>query len=140
MVFIYLEYEELKRSKEAKGIGYKHFFQNELGNVLMKHGLKLATVFWREEAAVKVVDGLKRSAKLDLHYQGKTSLVGHDSTSDKGHNNMQRHHTTNLKFEQIDLACGLSPTASTINAVSQTINAGNQSLYNISTRRSTQKK
>ena len=31
---------------------------------------------------------MKRSAKLDLHYQGKTSLVGHDSTSDKGHNSM----------------------------------------------------
>ena len=59
MVFIFLEYEELKRSKEAKGIGYKHFFQNELDNVLMKHGLELATVFWREEAAVKVTSFMR---------------------------------------------------------------------------------
>ena len=54
MVFIFFEFAELQRSKEAQGIGYKHFFQNHLGNQLIKHGLKLAGVFWRREAAIKV--------------------------------------------------------------------------------------
>ena len=54
MVFIFFEFAEIQRSKEAQGIGYKHFSQNHLGNQLIKHGLKLAGVFWRREAAIKV--------------------------------------------------------------------------------------
>ena len=108
MVFIFLEYEELKRSKEAMGLGYKHFFQNQVGNVLMNHGLKLATVFWTELAAIKVTSFMHsllarrrvekiRKARCALPRQ---SLVEHGITSDKGHNNMQWHCTTNgLLFE-----------------------------------------
>ena len=70
MVFIFLEFDELQRSKEAQGIGYKHFFQNHLGDQLITHGLKLAGVFWRREAAIKVTMFLrfclakKRVAKI----------------------------------------------------------------------------
>ena len=54
MVFIFLEFAELQRSKEAQGLGYKHFFQNELGNQAIKHGLKLAAEFWNHRNAITV--------------------------------------------------------------------------------------
>ena len=44
MVFIFLEFDELQRSKEAQGIGYKHFFQNHSGDQRIAHGLKLTGV------------------------------------------------------------------------------------------------
>ena len=59
MVFIFREFAELQRSKDAQGIGYKHFFQNHLGNQLLEHGLKLAGVFWRREAAIKITAFLR---------------------------------------------------------------------------------
>ena len=54
LIFIFLEFDELQRSKEAKGLGYKHFFQDEMGNQLIKHGLKLAAAFWNHRNAITV--------------------------------------------------------------------------------------
>ena len=59
IVFIFLEFEELQRSKEAKGIGYRHFFQNHMGDQLILHGLKLAGEFWRRVAAIKVTSFMR---------------------------------------------------------------------------------
>ena len=65
MVFIFLEFENFQRAKEAKGFGYRHFYQNELGNVLIVHGLKLAGEFWTHWAAVKV-DSFARGVLVRL--------------------------------------------------------------------------
>ena len=54
MPFLFLEFDDFQKSKEAKGLGYRHFFQNQLGDVLICHGLKLAGEYWTYIAAVKV--------------------------------------------------------------------------------------
>ena len=51
VVFIFMEYEELQHKKDGTGIGYKHFFQNLVGNILIEHGLKLAAEYWCHRAA-----------------------------------------------------------------------------------------
>lgn len=39
--FLFADIDELRKSKQR--IGYKHWFQNALGNGLIKHGIKIAT-------------------------------------------------------------------------------------------------
>ena len=60
IVFIFLEYEELQRKKEATGIGYKHYYQNLLGNVIITRGLEMAEEYWTHWAATKLTSWLRR--------------------------------------------------------------------------------
>ena len=43
--------EELERAKEASNIGYKQWFQNELGNGLIEEGIRIARIDKREKSA-----------------------------------------------------------------------------------------
>lgn len=61
MVFIFLEFEALQKSKEGTGVGYRHYFQNHLGNQIIAHGLKLAAKFWTKRAAIKVTAFMRLS-------------------------------------------------------------------------------
>ena len=46
--------DELRKSKEASGLGYKHWFENEMGNVLIEDGMRLAKLRRRTRAAVMI--------------------------------------------------------------------------------------
>ena len=47
--FLFADMDELRKSK--KRFGYKHWFQNALGNGLIEHGIKLVTESLEKEAA-----------------------------------------------------------------------------------------
>ena len=49
---LFIGVDDLMKSKEK--VGYKHWFQNALGNVLIDHGLELAMTARRNEAAVTI--------------------------------------------------------------------------------------
>lgn len=51
---LFSDASELKRSKEAAGIGYKHWFQLELGSILIEHGLEIAREEKIQKAALMV--------------------------------------------------------------------------------------
>ena len=46
--------DELQKSKENSGVGFKHWFQLEVSDVLIKHGLKLAREHKLKTAALRV--------------------------------------------------------------------------------------
>ena len=47
--------DELKKSKESSGLGYKHWYQNEFGDVLIVEGLRLAIADCRQKAATTII-------------------------------------------------------------------------------------
>ena len=47
--------DELKKSKESSGLGYKHWYQNEFGDVLIVEGLRLAIADCRQKAASTII-------------------------------------------------------------------------------------
>ena len=61
---------KLQKSKEASGVGYKHWFQLELGTVLINHGLHLARELKLRNAAV-VVTSFCRLALVKLRFAGR---------------------------------------------------------------------
>ena len=51
---LFSDAEELQRSKDVCGLGYKHWFQNEMGNVLIDEGIRIASKARVKRAALKV--------------------------------------------------------------------------------------
>ena len=68
--FLFVDADELQRSKEACGLGYKHWFQNEMGNVLIDEGMRISSELKLKSSALKVTTFLrialakKRVAKM----------------------------------------------------------------------------
>ena len=46
-----VDIDKLKKSKESSGLGYKHWYQNEFGDVLIVEGLRLAIAEVKQKAA-----------------------------------------------------------------------------------------
>ena len=46
--------DELKRSKETSGLGYNHWFSNELGNQLIEKGIHMAGTLKISDAALRI--------------------------------------------------------------------------------------
>lgn len=59
--FICKDAEELRKSKEASDLGYRHWFQNQLGNVVINHGLHRAEEQWLYMSACRVNMFMRRS-------------------------------------------------------------------------------
>ena len=56
---LFIDADELQRSKEACGLGYKHWFQNEMGNALIDEGVIMASRSKVNRSAVKVTTFLR---------------------------------------------------------------------------------
>ena len=56
---LFVDADKLQRSKEACGIGYKHWFQNEMGNVLIDEGIRIASKLKLQSSALKVTTFLR---------------------------------------------------------------------------------
>lgn len=46
--------DELRRAKEASNVGYKHWFQNEMGNGLINEGMRLARAKKKNDATLRI--------------------------------------------------------------------------------------
>ena len=57
------ETPELRRSKQ--GMGYRHYFQNEMGNVLIEHGIQLAEDEWVQRNTTVVNNFMHRVPSAD---------------------------------------------------------------------------
>lgn len=57
------ETPELRRSKQ--GMGYRHYFQNEMGNVLIEHGIQLAEDEWVQRNTTVVNNFMRRVPSAD---------------------------------------------------------------------------
>ena len=76
---LFADADELKRSKEACGLGYKHWFQNEMGNVLIDQGIRIASKWKLNRSALKITAFLRLArakARLNrLKVDRRTSQV-----------------------------------------------------------------
>ena len=59
VLFDLLSTDAVKLRQSKRGMGYKHWFQNELGNVLINHGMKLAEDAWLERNAGVIIKFLR---------------------------------------------------------------------------------
>ena len=60
--FLFHDIETFKKSKAR--LGFKHWFQNTLGNVLIEHGIRLAEDAWLNKASTIVTKFIRYSMKL----------------------------------------------------------------------------
>ena len=51
--------DELQRSKESCGLGYKNWFHNEMGNVLIDEGIRMATEMNLKKSVLKITTFLR---------------------------------------------------------------------------------
>ena len=71
---------ELRQSKQ--GLGYKHYFQNRLGNSLIKHGMRLAEDEWVSFNATIVKKFMRRMLALQILRTLRRERVRKDKAAD----------------------------------------------------------
>ena len=87
--------EELKKSKESAALGYRHWFQNQLGNVIIDYGLRKAEEQWVHLSAC-VVNMFMRRCHLVIRRQRIREQIrfGESDT-----HNLHTHTTSIPEFE-----------------------------------------
>ena len=62
---LFSDVEALRRSKEAGGLGYKHWFQNEYGNVLINEGLRIAVAELMQKSAMTITRFMRNKRRVN---------------------------------------------------------------------------
>ena len=71
--FIFSDVEELRKSKESSGLGYRHWYQNKLGNLVIDEGLRRAEEQWIYISAC-VVNMFMCRCRITLHRRIRRQL------------------------------------------------------------------
>ena len=96
--------EELRKSKESKGLGYRHWFQNQLGDSIIKRGLSLAEKQWVYLSACRVNMFMRRCHRV-IQRRRALARIRERIRFDIHHTIHYCAHTHNIQLDY----CHLSP-------------------------------